>query len=533
MYKKFRFIILINILFINILFATDIKFTIQEQEYLKNKKEIKMCVDPNWMPFEKIENGKHIGLASDYIKIAEKSIHIPINLVQTSSWDDSIVKTKNRECDIYSLVSKTPNREKYMDFSIPYLETPIVIATKKIDIFIDNINSIKHKKLGIVKGYSIIELYKKKYPDINIVEVASINDGLNRVEKGELFGYIDNSIVITKQIQKNHIGLLQISGKFDTKLKFSVATRNDEKHLVAIFNKVIQNIDEKTKINILNSWVGINQNNKKQLQLTQDEKEYLKQHIFTINMTTGWIPFNYKNKNGKPAGMGIDYWNLISNKVGIKSEYIISSSFTDVLENIKNKRYDLIIATTQTSNNLQYSIFSQAYESFPIAIATLDNDYITINSSILKNKKVAVVKNFSAYYLLKSKYPNIDFIITKNTKEALKLVKDKKVFACIDIEPSLYYQIHSNDFQDIKISTLTDMNFNLQIMLRDDLQKLQTIINKAISMITKDEKINIYKKWMKIQQSTIDYTLVWQIFILLMVVSIVAILFIVILRKKS
>ncbi|MEA2018749.1 MAG: transporter substrate-binding domain-containing protein, partial [Campylobacterota bacterium] len=291
-----------------------------EQKYLEQKKEIKMCVDPDWLPFEKIQNGKHIGIAADYIKIIAQQINIPITLVQTSSWSQSIEKTKNRECDIYSLVSKTPKREEYMDFITPYLKTPIVIATKKIDYFITDINYIIDKKIGIVKGYSLIELYKKRFPNINIVEVDSISDGLSKVEKGEIFGYLDNSIAITSQIKKEYVGILEISGKFDTKLDFGIATRNDEKELLSIFNKAIGHMDEKIKIKILNSWIGeVNRVDKDLIKLSPEEKKYLTTKK-EINMCVdpNWMPFEKIDKNGNYQGILSEYIKLFSQRLNIE-----------------------------------------------------------------------------------------------------------------------------------------------------------------------------------------------------------------------
>ena len=83
-----------------------------EVQYLKTK-NITMCIDPNWMPFEKIDNGKYTGLSSDYVKYFSKQIGIPINLVKTRSWDQSLKKAQLRECDVLPLLTKTKNRLKY------------------------------------------------------------------------------------------------------------------------------------------------------------------------------------------------------------------------------------------------------------------------------------------------------------------------------------------------------------------------------------------------------------------------------------
>ena len=228
-----------------------------EQKYLNNKKVIKMCVDPDWMPFEKIENGKHIGLASEYMNIISETISIPIELVETKKWHESVSKAKNRDCDIFSMVPMIEKRKKYMDFTSPYLDIPIVMATKQNEIFIDNIKSILDKKIGIVKGYTISNILKEQYPNINIVYVNSINDGLEQVESGKIFAFVDNLATINYEIQKKFMGIVKISGRLDTRIKYRVASRNDEPILRSILEKVIIQIDPSTKEKIYNRWINV------------------------------------------------------------------------------------------------------------------------------------------------------------------------------------------------------------------------------------------------------------------------------------
>ena len=266
---------------------------------------------------------------------------------------------------------------------------------------------------------------------------------------------------------------------------------------------------------------------------SKNKKEFLKNNIFTVNTTSSWLPFNFKNQENKITGIGIDYWHIIANKIGLKYNIIEANNFKEVLENIKNKKYDINMATAKTNDKMSYSIFSKTYEKFPITIATLEEKSFISSPAMLENRKVAVGKNYSAYFLLKEKYPNINFILTKNTKEALKLVEQRKVFAAIDIQPSLHYQIIKNNFNNVKITGTTGIDFELKIMIRDDLEELLPIINNAIDSITAKERIEVYKKWMGIQKEyKVDYTLVWQILVIAITIILSTLYWMIKLKKE-
>ena len=234
----------------------------EEKEYLKNKSYISMCIDPNWMPFEKNENGKHIGITRDYYKILENNLGTPIKFIPTNTWSQSLKYVQEHECDILSLAMKTPMREKYLNFTKPYFITPLVVSTSIESPFIDDISQLTNKKIGITKGYALAELLKIKHPTINFIEVKDIHDGLKKVHNGELYGYIDGLTMIGYEIQNDYVGQLKISAKLDEKWELSIAVRNDVPILYSIFNKIIKTISKSEIREIENKWVSINFQNK-------------------------------------------------------------------------------------------------------------------------------------------------------------------------------------------------------------------------------------------------------------------------------
>lgn len=235
-----------------------LRLTQEQKEYLAQKKRLRMCVDPNWMPIEKIENGLYIGVGSDLIKEIEKELRIPFELVPTKRWAESLQKAKKRECDFIVLAEKTPNRLEYLDFTTPFLETPMVLVTKTGQVFVDSIENLKGKKLGVVRDYSFKELLENRYPSLELIEAESIQEGLSWVQRGRVFGFLDNSIVLNHEIHKNGLNDLSITGQFQESISLGIASRNDEKILHEILQNALDSIDSDTKEQIMNKWVNIN-----------------------------------------------------------------------------------------------------------------------------------------------------------------------------------------------------------------------------------------------------------------------------------
>ena len=230
----------------------------EESDYLKNKKEIKFCIDPDWMPFEKIEDNKHIGISADYVDIIESKLNVPITLVQTKSWSESLSKAKERVCDIIPLIVKTDNRDKYLNFTSPYIKLPLVMAGGIEDSFIEDINQYKNKKIGISKDYAFGEILKAKYPHLNFVEVENMKDGFEQIQKGQISGFIENLTTIGFAIQKNYIGQIKIIAKLDEVLEAGISSRNDEPILNSILQKALDSIDSEKREEIYNKWVYVN-----------------------------------------------------------------------------------------------------------------------------------------------------------------------------------------------------------------------------------------------------------------------------------
>ncbi|MEA3383289.1 MAG: transporter substrate-binding domain-containing protein, partial [Campylobacterota bacterium] len=257
-----------------------------------------------------------------------------------------------------------------------------------------------------------------------------------------------------------------------------------------------------------------------EIYLTKKEKDFIKNTKIQASVSKNWRPFIFINENDRPSGVSLDYWELITKKVGLETSYNFFDTFSNQLKSIKNKTNDVIFSTGKTSNREDYSIFSKEYIKFPLSIATLKDEDFIEDGSFLLGKVIAVGNNFTAHKMLKDAYPNMNFLLVDSIKEGLELVDKKVAYAYVDIKPTLVYNINKEDFKNIKVTGNTGLEFALRVMIRDDYPLLKSILDKSIDTITDEETNHIIQKFNNIHfEKNYDYTKVLEILVLIMIVA--------------
>lgn len=230
----------------------------RDLNFLTKLKEVRLCVDPNWMPLEGLNSqGHHIGVSAELINIMRNQLPIPIRVIKTENWSDALIGIQEQRCDILSMAMNTPERKQYLNFTPAYLDLPLVIATTQDKKFIDDLNLLKGKKIGLITDYAVTPILKEQYPDIEFVEFKNVKQALEMVGSGELYGFIDALAPIAYAIEKHALLDLQISGQLPQSWKLSMAVRNNSPQLFTIVNKLLAQIDDATIDNIYRHWIAI------------------------------------------------------------------------------------------------------------------------------------------------------------------------------------------------------------------------------------------------------------------------------------
>lgn len=258
---KYIFALFFYIVLLSSLNASDFAIALsdEEQRYLQEKKEITMCVDPDWEPFEVIDkNGKHVGIAADLIELVAQRVGVKIKLVQTKTWEETLFLSQTQKCDILSFVNQTPKREEWLIFTQPILSDPNILVTREEHPFVADLHGLDHESVVLPFGTAILERFSRDFPNLEMIGVVSEADAMQMVSEKKADMTVRSLIVAAYIIKKEGWFNLKISGQpqgYENHLRIGVLKNN--KILRSILDKAIQTISPIEREAIINKHTGL------------------------------------------------------------------------------------------------------------------------------------------------------------------------------------------------------------------------------------------------------------------------------------
>jgi signal transduction histidine kinase/ActR/RegA family two-component response regulator/membrane-bound lytic murein transglycosylase MltF len=232
--------------------------TIAERDWLQSHTSFTLGVHNDSYPFEFIDNkNKLSGISSDYVDFISKQLNISLNVVEGNTWAQSLNALKDEKIDIMLSMVRTNKRAESMLFTKPYFELPSVVVTKKGSFYAESMSSLAYKKVGVITGHFFAELITQDYPNIELVYVSSVAQGLKWLDNNKLDAYIGVLPIINHQIDKEHYLNLIIASFTPYQMQPSIAVRHGLEPLIPILNKALDSMDMKSRSIIANNWLAV------------------------------------------------------------------------------------------------------------------------------------------------------------------------------------------------------------------------------------------------------------------------------------
>ena len=488
--------------------------TNEEKSYIKNS-IIKVHNELNWPPFNYNINGKATGYSIDYMNLLASKVGLNVEYISGPNWNDFLDLIKDNKLDVMLNIAKTPDREKYLNFTTPYLKAVDSVFVRKEVNNLKSLEDFKGKTLAVIDGFYEEELFRKYYPEIRLLLVKDSLEGLKKLAFKESDGFIDSFAVANYFIENNFI--INLKPAFEIKdqrfnLSMGLATNKDNKLLQEILDKAKKEITIDEEFELKRKWINTNNvGAKSTIPFSMEEEDYLStKKVITMCVDPDWEPFEVLDKNGKHVGIAADIIKLITSKLGIEIKIIPTKTWEESIEFSKAKKCDILSFLNQTPQRESWLTFTEPIFQDPnVIIGRVDNDAIDDLSKI--KASIAIPKETAMYERFQKDFPNLIIIPVNSENEAFEFIEQKKADLTIRSMIISAYTIKEKGLFNLKIINQPKNYENyLKMGIIKEEPILRDILNKAIITLTKDDIQNIVNKWISIKYEKVeDYTYLW------------------------
>ncbi|MEA1988723.1 MAG: diguanylate cyclase, partial [Pseudomonadota bacterium] len=233
-------------------------YTQEELDYLAQHPTILIGNDIQGEPFEFVdEEGHYKGLAADYFKLFETKLGVKFKPVREQTWNEVLELTQLGEVDVLSCAVSTPATRQYMNFTKPYLSFPMVLVAKEQMEFIDHFDLLSGQTVAVLADSFAFENLQRHHPDINLLAVPTVAQGLQAVLRGNAIGYSGNLASINFAIKKAGLTGLNIVGESRRRFDMAIGVHKDNPILFSILDKTLNSVTEQQHREIYDNWIQL------------------------------------------------------------------------------------------------------------------------------------------------------------------------------------------------------------------------------------------------------------------------------------
>ena len=236
-----------------------IELTAQEQQWLRAHPVIRLSPDPDWRPVDFIDqNGEHAGIAADYVRLAAGRLGLGIVLVKERTWPQVLQAAREGRIDMISGVLRTPERERYLAFTRPFMTVSWVVMGPADQPFGVGLRALRGHTVAVVEGTYAHERLQREHPEISALAVASETEAVAAVADGRADAAICQVAAVTSLIGDRFLGRVRVVGTLDDyRSDVQFAVRKDWPELAALLDKGLASIGPSEREQILERWMAV------------------------------------------------------------------------------------------------------------------------------------------------------------------------------------------------------------------------------------------------------------------------------------
>ena len=471
-----------------------VALTSEEKAWIRQHPVIRMAPDPDFPPLEFFDKqGNYRGLVADYMRLIEKRLGVRFEAVRSNNWSEALDAVRTGKADFMGANVADEEFKKEFLFTRPYFSFPnVIINHSNIEAAV-GLEALAGKQVLGVKDWPETRLLKSKYPEIQVVEVSSTEEGLGKLAFGE-YDYMLTYLPTASYIIETHaLQGLRIAAFLPDLMEDAIMVRKELPILRGILQKALNGITQEEKRALQKRWISLESST---FQFTSGKKAWLAEHKpIRIGVMDAWPPFNFLDKDGVPRGIGADYIKALNRRLDGALE-IVPGDWNTIYEDVKEKRLDALMDITPTFGREANFNFTQPYLDVPHVIVAKNDVPLISNEDDLIGKTLALERGFGNVKYFRENYPQVKIKEYRDTPHALDAVARGEADAYAGNRSVALYVIEKEVIINLRIhGRLKKPGSILSIGTRKDWPILRDILQKVLDDISREERRTIVSQW--------------------------------------
>ena len=491
--------------------------TEEEQLWLSEHPVLRVMNNMDTRPIDYTQGSEPMGFSVEYLELIAEKVGFRIEWVNGYSWTELLEMLERRELDIAHGLGQTEDRDKYLLFTDPYIALPIAYFGREGGEPVTKLADFVGKKIGTVKGYARNEVYRRYYPDLELVEFNAPKDAFIALSNGQIDIFADSLPTGNYIVAKFFIPNIAILGmeflpEMENDVQLRVGSRSDWPELNAILKKAVASISDSEILLLSDKWqAGLS--GEDDIGLSQEEVAWLSENnIIKVAADPNLAPLEFVNPDGSIGGIAGGYLEILSDKLNVEFQWAGSENWNEALAMIQNGEAHMLSTVTPTPSRRRYIDFTDDYMTPSNVIFARDGTATFGNMDALNGFTIVQIKDSAILEFIKQDYPDIQVEEVESVAEALHRLSGGSVDAYVGSVIDSSYYLAQEGISNISVVGETPYIGSNAMGVRADLPLLSSALQKAIRSIPQNQRAAITRDWLSLQiESRVNYDLVWQI----------------------
>ncbi len=236
----------------------DLELTQEEAFWVINNPVVKVGSDIAWAPIEYLnEAGEFSGITKELLGLISEVSGLQFKQMKYPSWSETLAAAKRGDIQMLSAVDYTAERAEDLNFGPAYMNLPALMFTEDSKPLLADMSDLLGKRVVTVRDYSISELIQTDFPDISLIEVNSVAEGVRMVSLGHADVFIDALLPTSHIIRQHGYTNIKVAGETPYKYHLAMATYKSLTPLQGILDKALAALPPTELNRIYKKWVSV------------------------------------------------------------------------------------------------------------------------------------------------------------------------------------------------------------------------------------------------------------------------------------